>query len=199
MWLHVEGLDAAGAVVFESGGYAAETATLAETDTLGHPPRVWETLLGVYDRSTRTATPTFHFALNDVVLKANRIPPRGFRTAAGAAAGVLIVRGAEDCARLPADLAPGCATYDWSKEPAGAEEIAENWDLAAYQLPASVTSVRATLEYQTASAEYVRFLADPTHSGDYADRFVTGLLPAWQATGKSTPVAMAELPLTARP
>jgi hypothetical protein len=192
MWLHVEGRDAGGAVVFESGRYDPETAELAARDTLGKPARVWEILLGMYDRATRTAKHTFHFALNDVILKANRIPPRGFRIDAAASEGALVIREGEECERLPADLRNGCESYDWIAEPPGAERIAESWDLAAYDLPAAVTSVRATLRYQTASAEYVRFLSDPQRSGAYADRFVAGLLPAWEVTGKSAPSSMAE-------
>ena len=190
MWLHVEGFDAAGARVFESGAYDPDEARLATADTLGNPLRVWEIHLGIYDRETRSAKHTFHFALNDVIVKDNRIPPRGLRIEAAASEGVLLVREPHECLSLPADLRGGCETYEWTGAGRDGERAADPWDLVGYELPPGVVSVRATLYYQTASREYVEFLADPLRSGEYADRFVAGLLPAWAATGKSPPVVM---------
>ena len=77
---------------------------------------------------------SFHFVLNNMVIKDNRIPPRGFSQAA------LEMRG----------LQPVGATY----------LPGQYWDDTVYDLSAypDVVRVFVTLYYQTASKEYIDFL-----------------------------------------
>jgi hypothetical protein len=191
MWLHVEGFDAVGERIYESGAYDPPEARLALDDAgsptpMGNPTKVWEIQLGILDRAAGTITPSFHFALNDVVVKDNRIPPRGFEVAAGAQSGALIVKEAGACSSLPVDLRPGCDDFGWG----GADGRATGDDYVAYRLPEAVVRVRATLFYQTASREYVDFLSTAANAADWADRFVAGIAAAYSATGRSTPVEM---------
>jgi hypothetical protein len=75
---------------------------------------------------------SFHFVLNNTVVKDNRIPPRGFTPS---------------------------ALQEHGLQPVGAEyEPGQYWDETVYQMPGDVERVRVTLYYQTASKEYVDFL-----------------------------------------
>jgi hypothetical protein len=75
---------------------------------------------------------SFHFVLNNTVIKDNRIPPRGYSQAAYDRPG----------------LRPVGATY----------KDGQYWDVTVYTLPVETESVQVTLFYQTASKEYVDFL-----------------------------------------
>ena len=92
MWLHVRAFDAERNVVFESGRYVFSTATLvgyraapADPDYDPHL-HVWEAEQGMSpDVAAAVGLPagrSFHLVLNNVRLKDNRIPPRGFTNAA---------------------------------------------------------------------------------------------------------------------
>ncbi|HHW88631.1 MAG TPA: DUF11 domain-containing protein, partial [Chloroflexi bacterium] len=76
IWLNVRAFDAAGRLIFESGAYDAETGILVQDAQI----KVYEAKLGIDDGSA--ITETFHFVLNNSVLKDNRIPPRGYTVAA---------------------------------------------------------------------------------------------------------------------
>ena len=82
MWLHVRAYDAQRQVIFESGRYVFETATLEDDPSL----HVWETVMGmsadVALAAGLTPGPSFHLSLNNVREFDNRIPPRGFTNAA---------------------------------------------------------------------------------------------------------------------
>jgi hypothetical protein len=171
MWLHVRAYDASRRVVFESGRYELETATLAgygaEPSELGHDPhlRVWETRHGIDSELAKQlglpAGKSFHLVLNNAILADNRIPPRGFTNAAFAAFG---------------------------GEPVGASFAdGQHWDDAVYPVGPRAVSADAALYYQTASREYIEFLRDEnTTTGAGAI-----LYDLWEQHGRSEPVAMA--------
>jgi hypothetical protein len=75
---------------------------------------------------------TFHFVLNNEVIKDNRIPPRGYSQAAFDQPG----------------LRPVGAVYT----------DGQYWDDTVYTLPETAVRVVATLYYQTSSKEYIDFL-----------------------------------------
>jgi hypothetical protein len=75
---------------------------------------------------------SFHFVLNNTVVKDNRIPPRGYTRAAFDQPG----------------LRPVGATY----------ADGQYWDDTVYVLPGTAERVVVTLYYQTSSIEYVDFL-----------------------------------------
>ncbi|MGH7818857.1 MAG: multiheme c-type cytochrome, partial [Candidatus Binatia bacterium] len=193
MWLHVVGYDASGARVFESGGYDAASAELAHDASL----KLWAAEYGIR-KPGEEPTPSFHFILNNVILKDNRIPPEGFDVARAAAEAAVIVRDERDCdgyvaafgAEGSAAHEAACDDLDFS---GSGEGESDGKDVVFYDLssaPAPVAKVDVTLRYQTASKEYIDFLTDPNNTGDYTDRFTLGLKLAWQLTGMSPPVAM---------
>ena len=173
MWLYVRAFDAQRHVVFESGRYIFSTATLAghgatpmdaEYDPNLH---VWETDLGV-SPAVAAATgwlpgKSFHLVLNNVRLKDNRIPPRGFTNA-------------------------GFAAFDG--EPVGAAYAdGQYWDEVTYPVGAQAVQAEVVLYYQTASRGYIEFLRDEnitTASGNT-------LFDLWDQHNQSLPVAMANL------
>lgn len=149
-WLHVQARDANGNVFFESGAWNASTGALASDPQL----RIYETLQGTWDAGTGTCRTTdgtgrkqFHFVLNDCVAKDTRIPPEGFRPASPSDP-----QGEEmkPVGITFAQVAPG---------------VLENVDRASYDIvvpaatPTPIT-VTATVRYQIASDDYVRFLRD---------------------------------------
>ena len=168
MWLHVTARNAGGTVVYESGAYDPASGVLA-----AHPDlAVYEAHLGLSPALASALGlpdgPSFHFALNDTILKDNRIPPLGFTNAAFAAFGGAPVD--------PGFEGPG------SRYPDG-----QNWDAPAFPLPAASASVAATLYYQSTSKEYVEFLRDQNTTNSAGD----DMHAAWAAHGRAAPVAMA--------
>jgi hypothetical protein len=173
IWLHVRALDDDRNVVFESGRYIFSSATLsgygAAPLDLDYDPylQVWEAEQGISaDVAALVGLPagrSFHLSLNNVRLKDNRIPPRGFTNAAFAAV---------------------------DAEPVGqAYADGEHWDDVVYPAGAEATRAEVTLYYQTASREYVEFLRDEnttTAAGGI-------LFDLWNDHDKSTPVEMARL------
>jgi hypothetical protein len=75
---------------------------------------------------------SFHFVINNTILKDNRIPPKGYSNALYAKTGLRSVG----------------ATY-----PDG-----QYWDDTVYHLPGNTVRVAVKLYYQTASKEYIDFL-----------------------------------------
>jgi len=143
MWLHVRAMDAGRQVVLESGRYVTATRTLlghsAEPMDPDYDPHlhVWESEMGISPAVAALvglpAGKSFHLALNNIRLKDNRIPPRGFTNAA----------------------------YDaFDGEPVGATYAdGQYWDEVVYPAAGAVQA-EVTLYYQTASREYVEFLRD---------------------------------------
>jgi hypothetical protein len=134
MWIHLRAFDAAGTLVYESGAYDPATGVLVEEP----PAKIYEAKQGITpelaELAGRTAGPSFHFVLNNTVVKDNRIPPRGYSQAAFDKPG----------------LRPVGAGY----------ADGQYWDETVYPLPAEAESVVAVLYYQTASREYVDFLRE---------------------------------------
>lgn len=162
MWLNVQGFDASGARVFESGAYDSGTAVLTEDGQA----KVYEIKPGLSPALAAQlglpAGPSFHFVLNDTITFDNRIPPRGFTNAAF-----------EEIQSAPVG-------YSY--------EDGQYWDDTSYSLPATVVSVTARLYYQTLSKEYVEFLRDENVTNSAGQ----DLYDAWAAHGRSQPVLMAE-------
>lgn len=165
MWVNIVGRNAQGDTIFQSGAYNTQTAELTHDGQI----KVYEVKPGL--TVARAAQfnlqpgPSFHFVLNDTIYKDNRIPPRGFTNAAFA------LHHAQPVAYTYAD--------------------GQYWDITTYTLPSSVTSVTATLYYQTASKEYITFLRDENVNNvqDWR-RWGDSLYAAWERRGKSRPVAM---------
>lgn len=134
MWINLKAYNANNQLIFEAGAYNGSTGVLDQGST-----KVYEAKLGItpefanlLNRPGITQGETFHFVLNNVILKDNRIPPRGFTAQA------LSERG----------LKPVGATY----------APGQFWDDTTYTVPANTTRVVATLYYQTSSKEYIDFL-----------------------------------------
>jgi hypothetical protein len=132
MWINLKAYDGAGEVVYESGRYdGAEDRLVRDADA-----KVYEVKQGISEALAalvgEPAGASFHFLLNNEVVKDNRIPPRGYTQAAFDAAG----------------LRPVGASY----------ADGQHWDETTYTLPAETERVAATLYYQAASREYVEFL-----------------------------------------
>lgn len=132
MWLDLRAFDAGGNLVYESGAYDWTTGVLtADADV-----KIYEVKQGLTPEFAvllgLPAGESFHFVLNNAVVKDNRIPPRGYTQAAFDQPG----------------LRPVGATY----------LDGQHWDDAVYTLPGAAESVIVTLYYQTASKEYVDFL-----------------------------------------
>jgi hypothetical protein len=171
LWLHVRAWDAARNVIFESGRYVFSTATLEGADAAPLDPdydphlQVWESHMGL-DAAVAAATGipegrSFHLALNNVRLKDNRIPPRGFTNAAYAAF---------DGHPVDATFADG-----------------QYWDEVVYPVGATAMQAEVILYYQTTSREYVEFLRDEnttTATGNI-------LFDLWEQHNQSLPVEMA--------
>jgi hypothetical protein len=169
MWLQVRAFDRSRHVVFESGRYVFEAATLIEDP----PPHVWETQHGIDDELAAEiglpAGKSFHLVLNNVILLDNRIPPRGFSNAA-------------------------FASFDG--EPVGATYAdGQHWDDVAYDVGPAAVAAEVTLWYQTASREYIEFLRDENKTNAAGNL----LYDLWEDHGKSEPVAMAEGYVEAKP
>ena len=136
MWLNLRAFDAANGLLYESGVYTAATAVL---DTHNPSTKVYETKLGItpelaalLNRPDISAGESFHFVLNNTILKDNRIPPRGYTISAFDQPG----------------LRPVGATY----------ADGQYWDDTQYVLPLNTQRVEARLYYQTSSKEYIDFL-----------------------------------------
>lgn len=163
LWLNVKAWDINNALVYESGAYDPVTAVLTE----GPGVKVYEAILGL-SAAEAAATgfppgPSFHFVLNNMYFKDNRIPPRGFTNAA----------------------------FDSIQaKPVGAVFAdGQYWDDTDYDLPATTHRVTATLYYQTMSKEYAEFLRDENHTNAAGST----LYNQWAANGKSAPEPMVSV------
>ncbi|WP_218944291.1 hypothetical protein [Marinicella rhabdoformis] len=191
MWLHVIAKDGDKNVLFESGAYDLNTAILTEDSQI----KIYESQQGIWNEQTNQCeikdddnNKLFHFALNNCILKDNRIPPLGFR-------------GGTDI-----ELMPRAANYPINPQTG----IMANYDTTRYtfdvenaSLPISFT---ATLKYQTASKEYIEFLDKEAVDNNFQSENLTcdrswTVGPAdqsrgafmktlWENNGKSAPVDM---------
>ncbi|MEW5958791.1 MAG: PQQ-dependent sugar dehydrogenase [Chloroflexota bacterium] len=133
MWLNLKAYDGNDSLIYESGAYNPATGVL----TTAANTKIYEARQGITpELAAYLGLPaggeSFHFVLNNTVVKDNRIPPRGYSQAAFDRPG----------------LRPVGASY-----PDG-----HYWDETVYTLPGNTERVVATLYYQTASKEYIDFL-----------------------------------------
>ena len=159
MWINVRFYDALNVLIDERGAYDSATATLTTSDT-----KVYESRLGL-DASMAALTglpagESFHFVLNNTVVKDNRIPPRGFSNPAFASVQTL----------------PVGATY--------AEQ--QYWDDTLYTPPAGAVRADVSIYHQTSSREYMEFLLNTNTTNNDGQTAYN----QWAATGKSGPVLM---------
>ena len=101
--------------------------------------------------------------LNDITVKDNRIPPRGFRNSAFAE---------HMCRPVGATYADG-----------------QHWDDVALELPPGTAEVVVRLMYQSVSWEYLKFLVEENRTDDWSKR----LYKAWTKTGRCPPEVIAEV------
>jgi hypothetical protein len=160
MWVNVQFYDSGDVLLAERGYYDSATAELTTGNT-----RVYEAELGVDAAVAALAgVPQgkgFHFAVNNVVFKDNRIPPRGFTQAAFAAV----------------QAAPVAAEYD----------DFQYWDDVRYFIPPGTSYAEVRVYFQSTSKEYIEFLRDENTTN--LDGQVA--YDQWVMHGKSAPVEMS--------
>ncbi|MFT4537948.1 MAG: hypothetical protein ACI841_003301 [Planctomycetota bacterium] len=160
MWLNVQFLDAGDQLVQEFGHYDDFTADLTTGNT-----KVYEIHHGMDATQAATAglTPgtSFHFVLNNVVEFDNRIPPRGYDSAAFEYI----------------QASPVGHSYDEQ----------HYWDDTNFVIPAGATKVEVRLFHQTTSKEYIDFLKNENTTNG-AGQLAWDM---WDLFGKSAPVEMA--------
>jgi hypothetical protein len=173
MWVNVRFLDTDGALLKEIGKYdqledkifkeAVTVPTLLDPDKT----TVYECHPGISPEQAKKFNKkpgkSFHFVLNDTIVKDNRIPPEGFNN----------------------------ATFkEHLSEPVGATyQDGQYWDDIEYDLPEKCAQVEARLMYQSVSWEYIKFLAEENRTDDWGKR----LYEAWRQTGECEPVVMASV------
>jgi hypothetical protein len=179
MWVNVRFLDQTGKVLGELGRYGEKDDTVGNGNirvpTLldADKTRVYECLPGISQAQAetfkKTAGPSFHFVLNDVTVKDNRIPPRGFKKAS-----------------FEKHL---CA-------PVGARyEDGQFWDTMDFPIPPETKQVEARLMYQSISWEYIKFL----HQENRTDQWGQKLYEAWDKTGRCPPEVLASITRQSNP
>lgn len=158
MWINLTAYDIIGKIIFESGAYNPTTAELNKKDTYNNDSKIYEAKLGL----SSTGAESFHFALNNIVIKDNRIPPRGFTNS-----------------NFEAIQSPPIG-YSYSD--------GDYFDETEFQLPLYTHRINVKLLYQTTSKEYIDFLKieNTTNSAGQL------LFNLWESNGKSTPEIMVE-------
>jgi hypothetical protein len=159
MWINVKFRNYAGSLVDEHGEYDGLTAELETSDT-----KVYEIHHGL-DAAMATATglpagASFHFTLNNQIVKDNRIPPRGFDNAAFEAG----------------QAQPVAASY----------ADGQYWDDTSFSIPSGADYAVVSVFHQTTSKEYIEFLRDENTTDDKGDI----VYDEWVAAGMSAPVLM---------
>lgn len=167
MWINVRGYDISDNLIYESGAYDSETATLDQNST-----KIYEAKLGMSDdvaalaningMGSYVAGESFHFALNNMVVKDNRIPPRGFTNA-----------NFEAIQAAPVGYSYADGAYS---------------DITTYILPIDTYEIEVKLLYQTVSKEYIEFLRDKNVTNTKGIE----LYDLWSTHGKSSPEIMQE-------
>jgi uncharacterized repeat protein (TIGR01451 family) len=132
MWINLRAFDAEDSLIYESGTYDPVTGQLHRDADI----KVYEVKQGITPELAallkQPSGESFHFILNNTIVKDNRIPPRGYTQAAFDRPG----------------LRPVGATY----------VDGQYWDDTVYVLSPETEKVLVTLYYQTASKEYIDFL-----------------------------------------
>ena len=161
MWINVRFLNASSSLIAESAAYDTATGELAHDSEA----KIYEIELGLTEEvAALTGLPegkSLHFALNNMVVKDNRIPPRGFTNANFAAFGG----------------PPVGYTYT----------DGQYWDETRYLVPADAASVEVNLYYQSTSKEFVEFLRDENTTNTLGQE----MYDIWVNNGKCPPELMA--------
>jgi len=172
MWVNVRFLGTSSNLVAELGRYG-EDAKRIQTLLDPESTRVYECKPGMSAEQAAKHRlrpgPSFHFILNDIITKDNRIPPRGYKQSSFAE---------HLAAPVGADYADG-----------------QFWDEFAFNVPPGAAWVECRLMYQSVSAEYVAFLRKTNGTDDRGDK----LYDAWQATGKCPPEEIAFVTRSVKP
>jgi hypothetical protein len=159
MWINVRFFDGSNQMIAERGAYDAATAVLTTGDT-----KVYESKLGLDANMAATtglpAGESFHFVLNNTVVKDNRIPPRGFSNAPFDSVQAL----------------PVGATY--------AEQ--HYWDDTLFTVPSGAVRADVSVYHQTTSKEYIEFLQNTNTTNTDGQTAYN----QWVALGKSPPALM---------
>jgi hypothetical protein len=173
MWVNARFVDAEGQVLAEIGRYGEKDDTVfgrpVKAPTLLDPEetRVYECLPAISEAQAqkhgKSPGPSFHFVLNDVIAKDNRIPPKGFNNKAFAE---------HHCQPVGTDYADG-----------------QHWDDVEFPVPEGTARVAVRLMYQSVSWEYIKFLAEEDRTDDWGKR----LYDAWTKTGRCPPEVMVEI------
>jgi hypothetical protein len=173
MWINIRYLDKRGKILKETGKYDNKRETLfgktIEVPTLldEEHTKVYESVPGmspaVAKKFGKKPGPSFHFVLNDIITKDNRIPPKGFKN----------------------------STFkEHLCEPVGASYAdGQYWDDIELTIPKGCVKINARLMYQSVSWEYIKFLAEENKTDDWGKR----LFEAWNQTGQCPPVVIAEI------
>jgi hypothetical protein len=160
VWINVKLFDEADALVAEYGHYDHDEAHLDEAST-----EIYEMQVGLSKAAAAfTGLPagvTTHMALADVIVKDNRIPPRGFQNATFAAGGAPVVA---------TSYADG-----------------QYWDDSFFALPAGATRAEVSVNYQSLTRHYIEALRD----GNVTDHWGQTLHDLWEKTGKGAPILMS--------
>ena len=132
MWVNLQAFDSSNQMIYESGAYNSVTGQLNRDADV----KVYEAKQGITPELATVLGlnpgESFHFVLNNAVIKDNRIPPKGYSPALFDQPG----------------LRPVGVTY----------LDGQYWDDTVYILPLETDRVRVTLYYQTSSREYINFL-----------------------------------------
>jgi hypothetical protein len=176
MWINVTFLDSSGTPLKEIGRYSSKKDTIfgeeVTAPTLLDPEqtRVYECLPAISKaqaaRYGKEPGKSFHFVLNDFIAKDNRIPPKGFEN----------------------------STFkEHLSEPVGVVYAdGQYWDEVSLETPSGCRKIVVKLMYQSASWEYIKFLAEENRTDDWGKR----LYEAWKQTGQCVPVVIAEVDMT---
>ncbi|HEY5652903.1 MAG TPA: hypothetical protein VIR63_00845, partial [Pontiella sp.] len=171
MWVQVNFLNATGESIRKIGEYGWVEAEIsgqkikARSLTDADQTRVYECLPGMSaERASeygKEPGKSFHFVLNDIIVKDSRIPPKGFSNEAFAQRG----------------CAPVGVSYD----------DGQYWDDVEFAIPEGCASVEVSLIYEPVSMEYIKFLVEENRT----DNSGTVLLNAWKKVRDETSAVIA--------
>lgn len=165
VWVNVRFYDINDHLLREYGAYDMEEAHLDAAST-----EVYEMHVGLSEyAASLTGLPagqTGHMALADMIVKDNRIPPRGFDNAAFGSAGAPVV---------------GTTTYT----------DGQYWDDSYFAVPDDAFRAEARVYYQCLPRHYMEELRD----GNHTDHWGQTLYDLWVETGKGVPIRIDFEPL----
>lgn len=173
MWVNVQFFNSSGKMLKEIGKYGNKKDTILNKDIEAptlldlEQTRVYECLPAISEEQAKKfgkkPGKSFHFVLNDIIAKDNRIPPKGFKNSTF-----------KEHLSAPVDAAYADG---------------QHWDDVQLELPSECNRIVAKLMYQSVSWEYIKFLVEENRTDDWGKR----LYEAWDKTGKCEPVAIAEI------